>query len=216
MLQTYHCRRPLALLLAAWLTAPAWAQQEAQDPAGSGDSLPRTGRVEGKVLDSATGAGVEGAVVVSYHLDTGNVFSSERTSAKGRFRIDGLPLGWHDLYIEIPEGLFLGNQVINVPPRGKIDVVMTLTRFDDKPTSWWVGKRRDVPGQDESAIGEARLNRTAKGRSFWRTPLGIGLVAGAGAVVVLIIATSGDSSSPPSNGEEEEEEPQASPFMPEP
>ncbi len=194
MLQTHRVRRLLAVLIATSLAVPAWTQEYAEDPAVSGDTLPRTGRARGKVLDSTTGKGVPGVVVFSYHLDTGTVFSSEETGDKGRYRIDGLPLGWHDLYIESPEGLFLANRVINVPPRGEVEIDMTLTRFEDKPGSWWVGKRRDVPGHDESAVGEARLNRSAKGRSFWKTPAGIALIAGGGALVILGVAAAGDNS----------------------
>lgn len=202
MLQRDRGRGLLIVLIAVSLAFPARAQQSTEDPAGSGDTLPRTGRIQGKVVDSATGRGMPQVVVHAYHIDSQAVFSSEKTRDNGRYRIEGVPLGWHELYVETSDGLFLGNQVVNVPPKAEVDVDLTVTRFADRPISWQVGKRRAIPGQDEPAVGEARLDRTARGKSFWKTPLGIALVSAGGALVIFAVVVSEDDSN----------EPPASPF----
>ena len=61
-------------------------------------------------------------MVYAFHLDTSTVYASEPTTPKGRYRIDGVPLGWFDTYIETPDGLFMANQVVNMPPKGEISV----------------------------------------------------------------------------------------------
>jgi len=197
MLRRTGLRRALcaATAVAVLIPAPARGQENPEDPAAVGDSVPRTGRIEGKVLDSASGKGTAGARVFAYHLDTGVVFSAPPTDERGRYRIEGLPIGWFDLYVETPDGLFAANQVVNMPPRGELDVSLALTKFEDRPSSWGVGRRRDVPGVDTPPIGEARLDETARGKSFWRTPTGIALVVGGGALVILAIVASGNSGS---------------------
>jgi len=197
MVQRSGLRRALSAVtvLAVLIPTVALGQENAEDPAAVGDSVPRTGLLEGRVLDSESGKGTPGAQVFAHHLDTGMVFSAPPTDERGRYRIEGLPIGWFDLYVETPDGLFVANQVVNMPPRGEVDISLALTKFEDKPPSWGVGRRRDVPGVDTPSIGEARLDETARGKSFWKKPTGIALVAGGGALVILAIVASGDSGS---------------------
>ena len=189
--RTFSVLSALAVLVPAGV--PAQEPETEVDPAAVGDSVPRTGRLEGRVLDSQSGKGTPGASVFAYHLDTGMVFSAPPTDHRGRYRLEGLPLGWLDLYVETPDGLFAANQVVNMPPRGAVDISLALTKFEDKPASWGVGRRRDIPGVPAPAVGEARLDETARGKSFWRTPAGIAVAAGGAAVVIAAIATSGSS-----------------------
>jgi hypothetical protein len=197
MLTNRACRRAFSILTALAVLAPVGAPaQEPEtdvDPAAVGDSVPRTGRLEGRVLDSQSGKGAPGASVFAYHLDSGAVFTAPPTDHRGRYRLEGLPLGWLDLYVETSDGLFAANQVVNMPPRGEVDISLELTKFEDKPASWGVGRRRDIPGVATAAVGEARLDETARGKSFWRTPTGIAVAAGGAAVVIAAIATSGSS-----------------------
>lgn len=205
MVRCRGLRRALSALtaLVVLVPPPAPAQENAEDPATVGDSVPRTGRLEGRVVDSESGKGAPGALVFVYHLDTGAVFSAPPTDGRGRYRIEGLPIGWLDLYVQTPDGLFVANQVVNMPPRGEIDISLALEKFEDNPSSWGVGRRREVPGVPTPPVGEARLDETARGKSFWRKPTGITLMAGGVAVVILAVVASGDSSnktttSPPS------------------
>jgi len=159
---------------------------------------PEAGSLQGKVFGRDGKTPVSGAVVYAYHLDSDEVFASANTDGKGRYVLEGLPLGWFDLFVRTEEGVFVANHVVNIPPKSKISASLTLKGYADE-SSWFSGtSRRSVPGIEEAATGVAQLDRTAKGRSFWAKPAGIGILAGGGALVLLGILLAGqeDSASP--------------------
>jgi hypothetical protein len=184
----------MAVLLVAALLPGA---VPAQGPPGATEAEvtgppPEAGGLEGKVFGSDGKTPIAGAVVYAYHLGTDEVFASTDTDGKGRYELKGLPLGWFDLFVRTEEGVFVANHVVNIPPKSKISASLTLTDYADEST-WFSGtSRRDVPGLEEAATGVAMLDRTAKGKSFWAKPAGIGLVVGGGVLVVLGIILAGD------------------------
>lgn len=181
------------VLVTAMLPGPVLAQDA---PGATEDELigplPEAGSLEGKVFGPNGKTPVSGAVVYAYHLDSDEVFASTDTDGKGRYVLKGLPLGWFDLFVRTEEGVFVANHVVNIPPKGKITASLTLKGYADE-SSWFSGNsRRAVPGLEEEATGVANLDRTAKGKSFWAKPAGIGIMIGGGALVVLGILFAGE------------------------
>jgi len=171
----------------------------AQDAAGAAEDEitgppPEAGSLEGKIFGRDGKTPISGAVVYAYHLDTDEVFASTDTDGKGRYALKGLPLGWFDLFVRTEAGVFVANHVVNIPPKSKISASLTLEGYGEE-SAWFSGtSRRNVPGLEEAATGVATLDRTAKGRSFWTKPAGIGILAGGGALVLLgIILAGGDT-----------------------
>ena len=182
------------MLLAALVPGGVPAQETpASTEAEVTGPLPEAGSLQGKVLGPDGKTPIAGAVVYAYHLDSDEIFASGDTDGKGRYEIVGLPLGWFDLFVRTEKGVFVANHVVNIPPKGKISASFTLTDYGAEST-WFSGTtRRNVPGLEETATGVASLDRTAKGKSFWAKPAGLGILIGGGVLVLVgVILAGGD------------------------
>jgi hypothetical protein len=168
----------VAVLVFGFATVPA------QEPATTD-----TSSIIGKVTQGDPKAPVVNATVVAYHLSTAQVYRSTVTLSNGKFEITGLPHGYYDLAIETPDGLFVANQVVNVPPDGKAVANLQLV-----PSTLAEQGPRDFPGSDQAAAGIAEMLKKKKKK-------GIAILSGLGGAAVLGLAA-GDSdskSSSPSN-----------------
>jgi hypothetical protein len=135
-----------------------------------------------------------GVSVLAYHLSSEAVFTSEPTAANGNYRIVALPYGYYDMAVQTPDGLFVANQVVNVPPKGNTVASFALSGIDlaaDPNAS----PPRSFPGIDADPTGVASVNEKLAGREFWRSKKGVAIIAGGGAAALLLIASGGSSSS---------------------
>lgn len=179
-------RRGLTVALVAALAL-------ASPVAGSQDSAAaetRESRITGKVV-RPDGTPVRGATIMAYHLASEQIFSSSPAGADGEFEISGLPFGYFDLAIDTEEGLFVGNQVVNVPPSGKLTLAFTIQPY----TTGVDQAGREFPGIGRPSSGVANVKQRATGREFWRGPRGIAIIAGAGGGL-LLLAAGGDDNDP--------------------
>jgi hypothetical protein len=181
----------LALLLAGGL-APTHAP--AQGPAEGTSSL--TGRVQ-----TAEGQPVQGVRVLAYHVTSQRLFRSEPTRGDAEYRIAGLTYGYVDLAVETAEGLFVADRVLNLAPAQKAAVILTILPAAELAPARR-GELRQFPGAEGSPLGLAQLREKLRGREFWRSPMGVAILAGAGGAALLAIASGSD------------EEPSASVFVP--
>jgi hypothetical protein len=143
------------------------------------------------------GGSVQGSgTVLAYHLSTGSVFRGE-LGPKGEFSIPGLENGYYDIAVETSDGLYVANQVVNVPPAGTATVKYDLT------TSVALGEGpRPFPGSDRQASGIARLisGNSKGGGGMSGKKVAIWGTAGGIAAVLLLSGggSSGGGSSSPS------------------
>jgi len=172
----------LTLLLAGPSVVPA---QEVGPPGGS--------ILTGKVVASDGKSRIAGATVLAYHLSTETMHRSEPTDSKGRFRFEGLNLGYYDLAVQTPDGLFVGNQVINVPPAGKAEIDLTVTSYDELGAA--APEPREFPEVQLAALGAAQVQEGMTGKQYWRSPTGIAILGGIGGAILLGIALSGKEDS---------------------
>jgi hypothetical protein len=178
-------RRVAAVALVTLLALPAPVVR-AQDSIAADT---RESRLTGKVM-RPDGTPVSGATILSYHLASEQIFSSSPTAGGGEFEVLGLPFGYFDLAVETDEGLFVGNQVVNVPPSGKLALVFTVQPHatgDDEAG-------REFPGMDRPSSGVANVRQRVSGREFWRGPRGIAIIAGVGGAALLLAANESDAS----------------------
>ena len=179
------------LLLATFFVqfSPALAAEE--------ETAVPNSQIRGKVV-GADGQPANGIEILAYHLATEELVRTT-TDVKGRFELNGLKYGYYDFAARSADGLFVADQVANVSPTGKNAIEFRLHSFSSATQA----DRRAFPGAEESPIGVARVtNQRMVGESFWRSPKGISIFAGGGALALLALA--GGSSS----------EPAASPFIP--
>lgn len=166
----------LAALIAFAQVAPVLA---AADAAGS--------LVSGRILSEA-GQPVVGARVLAYHLSSEEVFEAGATDAKGAYEIGNLPYGYFDVAVETPQGLYVTDQVVNVPPAGKVVLTLNLYPYSEASTE----EGRSFPGTDSVPVGVARVQEKPKGGDFWKSPKGIATIAGSAAAVLLLVGSGGD------------------------
>ncbi|MCP3979787.1 MAG: carboxypeptidase regulatory-like domain-containing protein [bacterium] len=151
-------------------------------------------RLSGRILGADGKSPAAGVRVIAYHLSTETTYTSEPTSGKGEYALNELPFGYYDLAIETPDGIFVANQVINLPPSGKASANMTLSTFSDQADAD-DPQRRSFPGSSADPSGLAVVQEKLTGRAFWRSPKGVAIVAGGAAVVLLSVAGGSSSSS---------------------
>jgi len=136
-------------------------------------------------ISAQDGASVAGATIIAYHLSSEQIFRSDPMDGSGSFSIEGLPYGYYDIAVQTPDGLFVADQVVNLPPSGKAALSMTLSRGGTDASA-----PRGFPGADEAPVGVAMIDQKEKG-AFWKSPGGIAIIAGAGVVLLAAIALSG-------------------------
>ncbi len=182
-------RRLAVICLAGLLLAgPVLAGKKKEPPPGDGLS-----RIEGKVR-TADSKAATGATVHAYHLSTGRLYSSSATGSGGSYRIEGLPFGYFELAVETADGLFVGNQVVNVGPASRAIVLMTLAPYAAQPQSWWSSnERRPFSGSEAETSGLAEVQRRLSRREFLRSTKGVVVLSTVGAAALLVIAASDDS-----------------------
>jgi hypothetical protein len=177
----------------------------ADAPAEESDPAEGTGMIRGKVFGETEKNPVEAATVHAYHLGTQKVFQSAPTDAKGRFEMTGLPFGYADMFVETPEGVFVANRVVSIPPAAKFTLTFVLSTYDEDSQEWWTGREpKQIAVLDKPATGIAHIQEDSGDRKFWTSPAGIGIMAGGGGLALLAIVASGDDPA----------EPQVSPFQP--
>jgi hypothetical protein len=148
-----------------------------------------TGTIKGSVRDSTGNQAVLNATVLAYHLSSASIYRSAPTNEKGKYEITGLQHGYYDVAVETADGLYVGNQVVNVPPDGKATASFSLI----ESTSFGPDTR-EFPGAETPTTGIAQYAKE-------KSKKGIALIAGGSLLVVLLLAAGGSSSSgggPPS------------------
>ncbi len=163
---------------------PALAVEE-PETTGAG-----AGRIEAKIQIRGEGSPA-GTVLNVYHIDTKQVFRSEPAQHKGNVVIDRIPYGYFDLAVEIGGELYVANQVVVVPPSGKVALRLILEPYREEETA----APREFQGSDAPVRGIARLSRKSGGKEFWRGPAGIAIITGISGGALLAIASGSD---PPS------------------
>lgn len=148
--------------------------------------------VKGRVFQADGKSALAGVRVRSFDLSAESEGPSAVTDGKGRFEIGGLPHGYFDLAVETPEGLFVADQVVNVPPGGTAKITLTIGQLRGAPSS-------DSFSQTPGVRATALLDRELTQREFWRSAKGIAILSGIGGGALLFLATSDDSTSTRSN-----------------
>ena len=182
--------RILAVLLTAALVGPAFAKETAakkKKPVSPGGSTlsARVIGYDGKPIANAT--------VVVTSLDDNSAWASKPSDKKGRISIPGIRYGWAQLTVKTPSGDFLGDQAMNFPPGKPVEVVFNLIDAEDRPASWWADRQVEVPpgSAPDQVFGMAQSTQKLTGVEYWKSPKGIAIVAGLGAVALLAIAAGG-------------------------
>jgi hypothetical protein len=187
-----HGGRCLAATLSVGLIAAPTSAQTGEAPRAT----PRS-RIVGKVLERDGKTPVAGAIVRADHLRTGDAFTGAPSGKDGSYALDDLPYGYVDLTVETGDGTYVADQVVNVPPSGKVAVTFALSRNEQLPQGWWTGREpRPAPAEGPPVVGVAEVKQRAKGAEFWKSGKGIAILAGVGGAALLAIAAGGGDDDP--------------------
>ena len=145
----------LAALIAFAQVAPALA---AADAAGSRDLGPHP---------QEAGRPVAGATVLAYHLSSEEVFDPAATDAQGASTRLGRSArtATSMLRSRRRRGLYVADQVVNVPPSGKTVLTLILYPYTRPDAE----EARSFPGTDADPVGVARVEEKPKGADFWKS-----------------------------------------------
>mgnify|MGYP001584423150 CR=1 FL=1 len=143
---------------------------------------------------------VTGVRVKAANLETKQVYSSEKTSQDGVYRLASLPAGAYDLAVETPDGLYASDALVDAVA-GKRQVVSLAIRKGAQPgvregrdeppkpaegEPAPEGEKKEEPKKDEPATEPEpeQVKGKKSGQSFWRTPWGAGILIVGGAIVI--------------------------------
>ncbi|HJQ97823.1 MAG TPA: carboxypeptidase-like regulatory domain-containing protein [Candidatus Polarisedimenticolaceae bacterium] len=179
----------LAVVVAASVVgSPAWAAKKKSEPKPAPGS-----RLDGQVRMADGKSPAKGVVIEVRPLGGGGPFRSQPTDGRGRFSLRGLPYGWSEVLIAAPQGGFIGDQAINLPPGSKVEVKLTLLTRADRPETWWAERHLEPPeGLNESQVaGLAQSSQKLTGVEYWKSPAGIAILISATVVALAVIAGGG-------------------------
>ena len=144
---------------------------------------------------------ITGVKVKAANLETRQIYSSEKTAQDGVYTLTSLPAGTYDLAVETPDGLYAGDTIIPAVA-GKRQVVSLAIRTaaqpglqegqePPKPPEGPPPAEPEPKPEEPKAEPEPEQAKGGKrGKSFWRSPLGAGILVVGGAVVVGFAANS--------------------------
>lgn len=143
-----------------------------------------TGTIKGKVYGPDGKKKLAGVEVLAYHLSSETV-SSATTNRKGAFEFVDMPYGYFDFAVVTADGLFASNHVLNLAPATQATLFFTVKPYPPSEAP------REFPGSDQPVEGMAGFKEKLGGRDFWRSPKGVAILGGLGAVTLLAIAGGG-------------------------
>ena len=148
---------------------------------------------------------ITGVTVKAANLETKQIYSSEKTDKDGIYKLSSLPAGSYDLAVQTSEGLYASDTLVNAVA-GKRQIVSLAIRAgveaqDEPPKppddpNAPEGEKKEEPKKEEPKKEEPKKEEPKpepepdqtkgkpKGKSFWRSPLGAGIIIVGGAVVV--------------------------------
>lgn len=181
-----------ATIFCAILLGPLMHAETSSDGNENAKS-PGNGTISGTVFGFDDKAKAAGAVVHAFHVDSEKVFSSAPTGGNGEFSITEIPTGYLDLAVEFDGVIYLGDQVLNMSPSGKMVLRLSLAKEGSPPPAEWVGDTtRQFPETDLPTGGIATLNKKLRGKEFWKSPKGIAIITGGAGAALLTIAVGSD------------------------
>ena len=191
MTGTSRARAPLAVVLAIAFALSPVVPLEAgpKEAAAKGED---GCRIRARITAADGKKAVADAVLKAFALDTGKIHASAPSTEKGECVLEGLPYGYLDLAVETKEGHYVGKQVVNVPPRGTLSLIVSLTGSAGAEPTWGA---RPAAGSSAGPKGVANVRIRKRGREFWTSPWGIAIV-GVAATAILLSITGSEEDDP--------------------
>jgi hypothetical protein len=162
-------------------------------PTGLG-APPGTSKVRG-TLFNASGQEIAGARVVLTPLEHPEHSASTMTDTRGRYELEGVRYGLHQVGIEANGVAYVGNRVLTIPPKRNLRADFTLSEFREEDRQLGLNETTRVAGLDKTAGGIARLSERVgpSGWAWFTTGKGVAVLVGGGAALVAgLIALSDD------------------------
>lgn len=153
--------------------------------------------IRGTILGADGLKAVEGAIVKAANMKTRAVYTSAATKADGGYSLSGLPAGSYDLAVEMPQGLFVSDALVQAQAGKKTLVSMALraaaSQEEGEESQAEEGEKAEGEEGEQPAEPEPepeQEKKKKKGAGFWRSPWGAAIIIVAGAGLVGAAASS--------------------------
>lgn len=141
-------------------------------------------RISGKILSSDKNTPIGGAIVKAAEIESKKIYESKPTIENGYYEILGLEKGTYDIAVQIDNGLYIANKLLNI---GEGEAHTLSLALNETP-----------PGQDEEITPE-EFEKKSKKIGFWDNPLvAVIAITGVALVVGLAIDQFTEDDEPPS------------------
>jgi len=184
------CERSLALLLVLTVASIGLPARGAPAPAA----------VRGKVLRSATGASLSGAVVRVALRPDARIFESGKADERGNYALGSLPPGTYDVAVQADGGLYVVNTPLALHPGEQRALSLSILAKADEPATPPSGEPNPPKPEEEKDKGKEKEKEKEKGGKaskaaakggFFHSPWGGAiLVLGSAAVIGAVVSNS--------------------------
>jgi len=135
--------------------------------------------ISGRILLADKKAPVAGAIVKAAEIESKKIFESGPTAPNGSYEIAGLSKGNYDVAVQIGNGLYVVNKILNVQENESYALSLTL---QEDPKAQEEQKNEEKPAETPPATTEEQKDSKI---GFWNNPLtatltlvGIAIVTG--------------------------------------
>ena len=128
--------------------------------------------ISGRILSSDQKVPITGAIVKAAEIESKKIYESKPTIENGYYEILGLEKGTYDIAVQIDNGLYIANKLLNI---GEGEAHALSLALNETP-----------PGQDEEITPE-EFKKKKRGVGFWDNPL-VAVIAIAGVALVVGLA----------------------------
>ncbi len=140
--------------------------------------------ISGRILSSDQAAPIIGAIVKAADIKSKKIYESKPTAKNGYYEISGLESGTYDIAVQVDEGLYLVNKLLNLGENQSHTLSLTLKENPADPQEEEktqekekakgeeedVEKGEDVGEEDEAVTAEDQ-DEEDEAVAFWDNPL---------------------------------------------
>lgn len=156
-------------------------------------ATPSTAILSGKVLRSAGGTPLAGAVVKASLRSDARIFESAKADAKGNYSLPSLPAGTYDVAIEADGGLYVVSGALALRPGERRAMSLSVRATADEPPP----ATPPSEGEDKSKEKQKPKEQPkGKGGGFFHSVWGGAILILGSAAVIGAVVSSSDNDEP--------------------
>lgn len=110
--------------------------------------------ISGRILSSDQAAPIIGAIVKAADIKSKKIYESKPTAKNGYYEISGLGSGTYDIAVQVDEGLYLVNKLLDLGENQSHTLSLTLKENPADPQEGEEKTQEEEKGKGEEEVGE--------------------------------------------------------------